>query len=369
MSTMGRLFGRAALMVPAMLFVLPLGQAMAQMLPLEIPFLDEWAALPHARITAESFNHWNKEGMIRPACAKCHSTYGFRDFLGADGSTPGKVDKPALAGSVIGCIACHNPPTVKLTSVTFPSGQTVKDLGDEAICMNCHQGRAHTGTVDEAVKGIEADTVSAKLKFINIHYRAAAATRYGTEARGGYEYAGKTYRGYDPHDDGAGTCSDCHNRHTVQVEVASCNLCHRSVKTKKDYRNVRRLKGDFDGDGDVKEGIAKEIDTLHGGLLTAIEDYAKKITKPIGYDSHQYPYFFADKNGNGKIDPAEANYGNRYKSWTPRLLKAAYNYQYLAKDPGAYSHNSGYVIQLLHDSLADLSEKVPVKLAGKARPE
>ena len=370
MSVMGRLFGRAALMVPVMLFVLPLGQAMAQMLPLEIPFLDEWAASPHSRITAEAFNHWNKDGMVPPACAKCHSTYGFQDFIGDDGSTPGKVDKPALAGSVIGCVACHNPTTAKLTSVTFPSGKTVTGLGKEAICMTCHQGRAHTGTVEEAVKGMDADTPSKKLRFINIHYRAAAATRYGTDAKGGYEYAGKAYKGYDPHDEGVALCSDCHSRHTVQVEVASCNLCHRSVKTKKDYGKIRRSKADFDGDGDVKEGIAKEIEALHGELMGAMQSYSAKVLKnPIGYNAHQYPYFFGDKNADGKIDHDEAVRANGFKGWTPRLLKAAYNYQYVAKDPGGYAHNPAYVIQLLRDSLADLAQKVPVKMAGKARPE
>jgi hypothetical protein len=35
-------------------------------------------------------------------------------------------------------------------------------------------------------------------------------------------------------------------------------------------------------------------------------------------------------------------------------LKAAYNYQYATKDPGAFAHNGKYIIQLLYDSLADL---------------
>ena len=46
---------------------------------------------------------------------------------------------------------------------------------------------------------------------------------------------------------------------------------------------------------------------------------------------------------------------NKYAAWTPRLLKAAYNYQFVATDPGAYAHNAPYVLQRLHDSLADLA--------------
>ncbi len=89
----------------------------------EIPFFAEWASSPHANRKAEPFNHWNKEGNIPVECARCHSTPGFRDFLGADGSTPGRVDHPAPVGTVITCVACHNDKTLSLTSVTFPVGQ------------------------------------------------------------------------------------------------------------------------------------------------------------------------------------------------------------------------------------------------------
>ena len=38
-------------------------------------------------------------------------------------------------------------------------------------------------------------------------------------------------------------------------------------------------------------------------------------------------------NGNGKVDPGEAVSANKYVSWTPRLLCAAYNYQYVPEGP------------------------------------
>ena len=53
-------------------------------------------------------------------------------------------------------------------------------------------------------------------------------------------------------------------------------------------------------------------------------------------------------------DPDEADYGNRYTTWTPRLLKAAYNYQYATKDPGNFAHNGQYILQVLYDSLVDM---------------
>ena len=86
--------------------------APAGSLPLaEIPFYAEWASSPHANHAAEPFNHWNKEGNIPVTCARCHSTPGFLDYIGADGTAAGVVDHPAPVGTVITCIACHNGTT------------------------------------------------------------------------------------------------------------------------------------------------------------------------------------------------------------------------------------------------------------------
>jgi hypothetical protein len=138
------------------------------------------------------------------------------------------------------------------------------------------------------------------------------------------------------------------------------------VASQEDLLAIRSSETDFDGDGDVEEGIAGEIDTLRETLYAAVQAYAEEtVGTPIVYDSHAYPYFFIDTNGNGEPDPDEANYGNQYNTWTPRLLKAAYNYQYAAKDPGAYAHNAPYIIQVLYDSLADIGGDT----AGMTRPE
>ena len=80
------------------------------------------------------------------------------------------------------------------------------------------------------------------------------------------------------------------------------------------------------------------------------------------------PYFFVDANGNGVADNDETQMSNRYNAWTPRLLKAAYNYQFVSKDPGAYAHNPTYTLQLLYNSLSDLGARVPVDLGRAQRP-
>ncbi len=60
---------------------------------------------------------------------------------------------------------------------------------------------------------------------------------------------------------------------------------------------------DYDGDGNAKEGIGEELVGLQAKLLTAIQAYGKEVAKAdIGYDAATYPYFFADKNANGKLE-------------------------------------------------------------------
>jgi hypothetical protein len=343
----------------------------------DVPFEEQWAASPHNDVTAEAFIHWNEDdpAEVPESCAKCHSTPGYLDFLGADGSAAGTVDAPAEIGTTVACAACHNEVTVAKTSVVFPSGIEVTDLGDQSRCMECHQGRASTVQVDEAIAenvGEDLDTVGEELGFINIHYFAAAATRLGTEVKGGYEYPGKTYDARFDHVAGYDTCLGCHNPHTLEVKVEECAACHTGVASVEDLRNVR-MQGslkDYDGDGDLSEGIAAEIEGLQGMLMTAIQAYGTEVAgTAVVYDSSSHPYFFIDSNANGTADEDEVNSDNRFASWTGRLLRAAYNYQTSLKDPGAFAHGGKYIIELLYDSIEDLNTQIssPVDLSTANR--
>ena len=95
-----------------------------------VPFEEDWASSPHADAEAEAFVHWNEDDPAEvPAnCARCHSTTGFMDFVGADGSAADSVEAAAPVGQVIECEACHNDVTVEMTSVLFPSGVEVTGL-------------------------------------------------------------------------------------------------------------------------------------------------------------------------------------------------------------------------------------------------
>lgn len=324
----------------------------------EVPYLEQWRTSPHAKKDSEAFRHWDKEGAVPEACAACHSHGGYLDFLGADGSQPRKMDKPHATDTVIGCTTCHNDETLAMTEVTFPSGAVIQNAGRSMRCMVCHQGRQSGPGVHKGLAGLELDQVSDKVSFQNIHYRAAAATAYGTLVKGGYEYAGQSYAGEYKHVEGFQTCTECHDAHTTKVKEDTCAVCHRSAKGGALDR-IRMAKIDFDGNGNADEGLAVEINTLHSMLYAQIQAYAAKTAgAAIAYDAHAYPYFFADTNGNGQADADEAVRANGYKSWTPRLAMAAYNYQFVAKDPGGFAHNGKYMVQLLQDSIQDLGGDV-----------
>lgn len=356
----------AKLGAPAAALIVLAGPLAAQDMRRLSELIEAWLASPHGNYRSESFTHWNKEGQVPANCAACHSQPGFVDFLGADGSAPGKVDAPAATNAPIGCAACHTSAAHTLSSVRFPSGLSVDGLGKSAVCNVCHQGRTSSDTVAAATNGLREDDVSPKLAFVNIHYGVAAAVMRGTQVRAGYQYPGRNYAGRFQHVPSANTCVACHNAHTTRIEAASCMSCHRGVE---DFRAIRTRHVDFDGDGQIAAGIHAEIAGLHRQLLGAIKAYAAKIANsPIGYAPGTFPYFFIDGDGDGRIGGAEAVMPNRYRSWTPRLLKAAYNYQVVSKDPGAYTHNPTYALQLLHDSLMSLGERVDLQTRGLRRP-
>jgi hypothetical protein len=329
----------------------------------EVPFETLWAGSGHADSTAEAFRHWDEDDPkeVPVACANCHSSYGYLDFLGADGTAAGVVDNPAAVDSVITCVTCHNAATAVLSSVTFPSGAQITGLGPEARCMLCHQGRASGASVDSAVEAAgltDADTVSPDLGFTNIHYYAAAASLYGDAVGGGYEYEGQAYDAKFDHVAGYDTCVGCHSPHTLALKLDACQECHTGVASVEDLKNVRMIGSlaDYDGDGDVTEGIYYELAGMQALLYRAIQAYASEVAgAPTVYDAQAYPYFFIDTNANGALDADEATAANRYNAWTARLARAAYNYQMSIKDPGAFAHGGKYFIELLYDSIADLN--------------
>jgi len=220
---------------------------------------------------------------------------------------------------------------------------------------------------------------------------------FGTEVKGGYEFEGKTYVGRRTWPNHLGlfdTCVECHmgtnsprkllgqddqmfitgipnytDHNVYKPNPEDCVHCHgQDVSQPNQGADPAKFKfsgirpattPDYDGDGNTSESIEDEIKGLEDALYAQIQIYASNVLGyPIIYDSHGYPYFFNDKNGNGEVDPGEAIFPNRYTQFDAMLLRAAYNLQTSKKEPHGFIHNSKYVAQLLVDSIEHLGGDV-----------
>lgn len=310
-----------------------------------------WSVSAHADSEATAFSRWNDDDPpeIPTNCAKCHSTTGYHDFLGEDGSTAGQVDKPAPVGTTVECEACHNDTSLDKDHAVMPSGNQLDGLGGNADCMECHQGRASGVQVAEVTNGLPDDTVNTEISAPNLHNRAVGPTQYGGQAIGGYEYPDQTYAGRYPHVTSFNTCSECHDAHSLDVDAQRCSACHPDVRGSADFPTIRISNIDYDGDGDTIEGMAGEIETMQLKLQLAIDRYTAKTE---GVESIVLTSRFTNEAGDS------------YTTWTPRLMRSAFNYVYSDKDTAGYAHNPHYMLQLLYDSIEDMGGT----LSGLIRP-
>ncbi len=324
---------------------------------------DKWADSGHADAESLSFSLWDDRdpAVIPVACAQCHSAFGYLDYLGEDGSEANTVSDSHPVGSVVSCYVCHNPSAHARDITIFPSGAEIEGQGWSSNCAECHAGRRHSGFVENAIAALPEDEVNEELGFINVHYLVGGAVRFGSEVSVGYEYPGKEYVGFYEHVPDYQRCTDCHDAHSLAITPSECAACHPVVSTLADLRDIRMdTTQDFDGDGDTREGIFHELMGVHHLLYEAIQTYAEEVIgQPIRYAARS-PNWFIDNNDTEDPIP--------YDNWTPRLVKATYNYHLVVVDPGGFMHNARYLIQVMYDTLEDLGTVVTVDMDQLIRP-
>ncbi len=356
--------------------------------------------------TADARVVWGDE---LATCITCHDTHPRSDL-----------------GVVVNDMNIRKP--VKMTKYTFSgapaafknfSGNVFLDrrpvpaqalTATSVICIFCHQGRESGYTLF----GTKLSTGTVPTgSFFNSHYLGTAAMLWGDNA---YEYANKTYSVNAPHQ--STNCAGCHmNRptgdnlvagHTWIVNPDNCTACHSSISTANGVTaaSLQDPTGYLAGNGIRPSGDSNnytgDADGATISIATATMRLEQKLilllaSQGIFYDDTTYPYFFTKTSS----DATRAS----NTAWTLPQLKAAFNLSFIIKGlpsagPGtgfvtisttpfvdlpntssalvpnisATVHNYKYNIQLLQDSIADLSGQganvyqAGGLLAGAVRP-
>jgi hypothetical protein len=146
--------------------------------------------------------------------------------------------------------------------------------------------------------------------------------------------------------------------HSFQPEIVTvCTQCHGNVTLDTLGPPDFAVQHDWDSTPETKSKA--EVAVFAERLYAAIQAYCTaNAPTGVAYSEAAYPYWFKDTNPpNGTVDAAEQTSANAMK-FDSKALRAAYNYQFYKKEPGAWAHNNAYIIQLLYDSIEDLGGNI-----------
>ena len=307
--------------------------------------LAQYADSAHTDPDGEAWIHYDWRGANRSSCARCHNGTAFVAKLGKENDTssvflPGDILKP---GEALACSACHTDAGtgdlrtaaqdfVQAFTLNLKNGATVTyDVaGASTLCARCHSGR-ETG---ESIKA-DANTTGVSV-FVDSHYQPVTGVVYN---QGGYEYAGQVYDSLGKHKllgaAGQGPCVTCHMEGKDHSFVApSCVTCHNG--TTAPAVNAATVKANYDlALNNLK--LALEAKGIHYG--------------PV------HPFFFTAPYVAGAANAPVTNWGSAYgpAAWKD-TMGAAFNYNMLWSDKGAFAHNNGYAMKLIADSIDFLED-------------
>ena len=321
-----------------------------------LQYRTDWAASGHGDVKGTPWmnsasHNWKASGMSgvkvslagSPTdCQRCHTANGYVQFTNVSSIAP-LASAAARYSEPLTCNACHNA-DFSLRSVTprtgyynYTSAFTKKllvssplpDSQTSNICLGCHLGREAGVTIKAMAAATAHGNYSTSfwknVNFLNSHYLTAGGQVFGVT---GYEYPGLNYSNAVNHAyvgaGVAGPCVTCHmpnNTHTLDPSLASysqCNSCHSGAMNS---TFVAGKTADFNA---ALQALGTAL-TLNGFVPNMVAGVLS------------YPYF------------TTTNWGN--KDTGPANMGAAFNYNLLVHDPGAFAHNPTYAKRLVRDSL------------------
>jgi hypothetical protein len=347
----------------------------------------EWAQSRHADKTAAgAWAHYNwtevagavrNDGTAtssRTSCQRCHTTRGVVKLLTeTNGDTTTYVPftdyDPNWKPEMLQCQGCHSdnlgtPRRIGPVTVDFATvGFTFPDALGSNLCLACHTGR-------ESGDDIKADTDADGIRsFINSHYLSAGGTVYKAT---GYEYVGQDYANVPFYEhDLIGTPA----APGTGDGVGPCIGCHMSAPEKHSFQPIVK----DEATGMITEIVSPVCAECHTGqftltpavLNTEEEDFAAslealnvQLAAKGMFFFNAHPYFYVAPNGvGGSFTNWAGVYG--FASYQD-AMGAAFNFNLLEHDPGAFVHNRFYTKRLIYDSIDFLDDGILNDTTGAA---
>lgn len=346
----------------------------------------------HGDVKGEAWIHYRWKGTDRASCQRCHTTSAFISSI-TGGATSLTFNVNDNTKQTLYCIGCHvdsnyavrpapqvvasysnggafsyagdpNPVIDPVTGLQTAQN-TFPNVGKSNLCLNCHAARAIGDSITKAGVSPNAAADFSNLSFINSHYLTGGATVYAVS---GYEYTdinpatgkpldyvnrssfahNKIGTSLEPATGGGGPCVGCHMttaNHTFKgwtkdpatekitsVTSLVCTACH----------------------GDMTPDAMNEQKELFEASLAALN--AQLAAKGF-YFSPNSPYFYTAPYVAGGTNTAQKNWLSPGDTDTTgnttgrKNMGAAFNFNLLYHDPGAYTHNRYYTKRLIYDSI------------------
>ena len=363
-------------------------------------------------------------------CVRCHTATGHIAYLASKSIAPFGGSSKVEGKEVLACNVCHdnysysrrqvpqvtayyNKSTVSKMRIRIT--KTYADVGESNLCLNCHVGRETGQIIKElALPVLTANKVMAptaaydftNASFENSHYLTAGATVFRTSGFEFYSsqyYANPTFYAHDQigvanykNTGTSGPCITCHMspaRHTflpvardangnaTSLVSTACNnsQCHNGSMSAAEIEHQKTL---FNAAMDALKAILQEklaiyfynanpyffasaYDTAYKETYTGASACSKN--QPVKNWQTAGTSTFTPKITATSKSCISATNASGISGSGPNNMGAAFNYNMLYHDFGAFTHNRYYAKRLIYDSISwlyDNNIRVTSNLAG-----
>ncbi|MBF0286988.1 MAG: hypothetical protein HQM14_04150 [SAR324 cluster bacterium] len=351
---------------------------------------EQWVQSAHGSTTDDPWIHYDWKAENRQACQRCHTTTGFANYANANAKgeeyvasnndfshlTPAATDAEGNTlnfgqNESLYCWGCHtnykggirNPGPIVAPYVDMDGSEIVfPDVAASNVCMGCHTGREGGGSIENSTNDFS------NTGFINSHYLTAGANIFTAS---GYEYSARDYTNvsFYAHDQIGAADADGNEVNPGTGTNGPCVGCHMSATEKHLFEPVTKS----DENGEISAISSPACASCHTGqfeltstvlneekahLAESLEALKVELEKRGYYFAASYPYFFSEADTTDRtkgvrnwLTGSDINSGKLN-------MGAAYNFNMLEHDPGAFAHNRYYAKRLIYDSIDWLDDNL-----------